>query len=356
MVSNLKRLQQLVKTQNLDCFLVSEMTNIRYLTGFSGTSAKLVVFPTRTFFFSDFRYKDQAAKQVKGAKVIIGNRDPLADFPEFQPLKKKNITIGVQSEYLTHAALEQLKGLLPWAILVPIKGMVGKLSIIKTQAEIKLIKEAVKISDKAFKNLLGFIQPGLLEYEIAAELEYQMKMLGSEKPGFDTIVASGWRSSLPHGVASDRKVKKGDLITLDFGAIYAGYHSDITRTVVLGKATSKQKRIYNIVLKAQKAGCRYAKAGMTGKDLDGKVRKIIAKAGYGRYFGHGLGHGLGTVVHDAPAVSPLSDTVLEPNMVVTIEPGIYIPQWGGVRIEDDVVIKRNSCVVLNKAEKELIEL
>lgn len=161
---------------------------------------------------------------------------------------------------------------------------------------------------------------------------------------------------MPHGVASDRKVKKGDLITLDFGAIYAGYHSDITRTVVLGKATSKQKRIYNLVLKAQKAGCRFAKAGMTGQDLDAKVRKIIAKAGYGKYFGHGLGHGLGTVVHDAPAVSPLSDTVLEPNMVITIEPGIYIPEWGGVRVEDDVVIKRNSCVVLNKAEKELIEL
>ena len=143
---------------------------------------------------------------------------------------------------------------------------------------------------------------------------------------------------------------------MDFGAVYKGYNSDITRTIVLGKATQKQKKIYNLVLKAQKAGCRYAKSGMTGKELDKKVRKIIEKAGYGKNFGHGLGHGLGTVVHDAPPVSPLSDVELKPNMVVTIEPGIYISGWGGVRIEDDVVLKKNSCIILNKAEKKLIEL
>ncbi len=354
--TNLTKLQELVSQENLDCLLVSDIVHIRYLTGFSGSTAKLLVFPKQTYFFTDFRYQDQVKKQVKNAKIVIGKRDPLIDFPEFKPLKQKNIKIGFQSENLSYEIYERLEALLPHAILVPTHNMVGGISIIKTQDEINLIREAVKISDAAFDRILNVIQPGVRENEVAAELEYQMKMLGSEKPAFDTIVASGPRSAMPHGVASDRKIKKGDLITMDFGALYQGYHSDITRTVVLGKATDRQKKIYNLVLKAQKAGIRYAKAGLKGRELDGKVRKIIDKAGYGKYFGHGLGHGLGTVVHDAPAVSTLSEVELKPNMVITIEPGIYISGWGGVRIEDDVVIKRNRCMVLNKAEKELIEL
>jgi len=356
MDSSLKRLQQIVKKENLDGFLVSEITNIRYLTGFSGSSAQLLVTPTKSYFLSDFRYKEQSAKEVKGAVVHIGQRDPVSEFANFDPLTKKNMKLGFQSEYISYAVLEQIKGLLPNALMVATKGLVDSLSIVKANDEIDCIKEAVRISDQAFKHILGYIQPGLKEIEIAAELEYQMKMLGSEKPAFDTICASGWRGALPHGIASEKQVKKGELITLDFGAKYKGYHSDITRTIMLGKANSRQKKIYNLVLKAQKVGCKTVKAGIVAKNLDKKVRDIIAKAGYGKYFGHGLGHGLGTVVHDTPFVSTLSETVLKSNMVVTIEPGIYIPQWGGVRIEDDVVIKKNKSVVLNKAPKELIEL
>jgi Xaa-Pro aminopeptidase len=356
MVQNLKKLQKLVKRDNLDCLLVTRITDIRYLTGFSGSSAKVLVFPTQSYFFTDFRYKDQSAQQVKGAKIEIGQRDPVMDFPEFKPLQKKNIKIGFQSGDLTFGMLEQLRQLLPHTVFIPAEDLVGELSITKTQSEINDIKEAVKISDAAFERILNIIEPGVRENEIAAELEYQMKMLGSSNPAFDTIVASGYRSAMPHGVASDKKVEKGDFITMDFGAIYNGYHSDMTRTIVLGKATSKQKKVYNLVLKAQKAGCRYAKAGIMAKDLDGKVRKMIDKAGYGKYFGHGLGHGLGVVVHDKPAVSTRSETELKSNMVITIEPGVYIPDWGGVRIEDDVVIKKNKSLILNKAEKELIEL
>lgn len=356
MESSLKRLQKIVKTENLDCLLVTEITNIRYLTGFSGTSAKLAVFPNKSYFFTDFRYREQSAKQVKGAQVIVGQRDPIADFPKFPPFKKKNVKIGFQAESISYGVLDQIKELLPDALLIPTTGLVNSLSIVKTMDEIKKIKEAVKISDLAFERVLGIIEPGVRENEIAAELEYQMKMLGSEKPGFDTIIASGWRGALPHGVASDKKVKKGELITMDFGAIYQGYHSDITRTVMLGKANSRQKKVYNLVLRAQMTAIKAAKTGITGKALDAKARKVIDRAGYGKYFGHGLGHGLGTVVHDSPSVSTLSDTVMKSNMVVTIEPGIYIPKWGGIRIEDDIVIKKNSCVVLNKAVKELIEL
>ena len=356
MNTTLKKMQNLVKKENLDCLLVSDIVHIRYLTGFSGSSAKVLVFPNKTIFMSDFRYQEQSAKEVKGAQVLIGQRDPFSDLPDVKELQKKNIKIGYESAFLTHNMVHKLIHMLPNVCWVPTLDLVESLTIVKTAEEIRLIKEAVKISDKAFERILGYIRPGLREIEVAAELEYQMKMLGSEKPAFDTIIASGVRSSMPHGVASNKVIKKGEFITMDFGAKYMGYHSDITRTVVLGKATSKQKRIYNLVLKAQKAGCAYVRAGLMGKQVDKKVRDIISKAGYGKYFGHGLGHGLGTLVHDGPSVAPSSEYVLQPNNVVTIEPGIYIPKWGGVRVEDDVVVKKNKSVILNKAPKELIEL
>jgi Xaa-Pro aminopeptidase len=194
------------------------------------------------------------------------------------------------------------------------------------------------------------------ELEVAAELEYQMKMLGSEKPAFDTIIASGARSAMPHGIASGKKIKKGDFVTLDFGAIVRGYASDITRTVVVGKASSRQKKIYSLVKRAQAAGIRKAKAGLQAADLDKHVRNIIDRAGYGKNFGHGLGHGLGLLVHDLPRLSPLSEDKLKANMVLTIEPGVYLEGWGGVRIEDDVVITKSGCRVLNQADKSLLEL
>jgi Xaa-Pro aminopeptidase len=194
------------------------------------------------------------------------------------------------------------------------------------------------------------------ERELAAELEYQMMMLGSEKPAFETIVASGYRSAMPHGVASDKKVQKGDLITFDFGATVNGYVSDITRTVVVGKASPRQKKIYEIVLKAQLAGIKKVRAGLTGEQVDAVCRKIITRAGYGKNFGHGTGHGIGYFIHLGPRVSFLSKDKLKVNNVITIEPGIYLSGWGGVRIEDDVVVTKNGCKVLNKAEKKLLEL
>jgi len=356
MITTLKKMQNLVKKENLDCLLVSDIVHIRYLTGFSGSSAKVLVFPNKTIFMSDFRYLEQSDKEVKGAQIRIGKRDPFNDLPEISELKKKNFRIGFESDFLSHGQVRKLIHMLPDICWIPTSGLIESLTIVKTADEIRMIRAAVKISDLAFDRILGYIRPGLRENEVAAELEYQMKMLGSEKPAFDTIIASGVRSSMPHGIASDKIIKRGEFITMDFGAKYMGYHSDITRTVVVGKATSRQKRIYNLVLKAQKIGCDYVKAGQEAKKVDAKVRGIIAKAGYGKYFGHGLGHGLGTLVHDSPSVSPASTDILQTNNVVTIEPGIYIPKWGGVRIEDDIVVKKNKSVILNKAPKELIEL
>jgi Xaa-Pro aminopeptidase len=203
---------------------------------------------------------------------------------------------------------------------------------------------------------LGILKPGLVEKDIAAELEYQMKMLGATKEAFGSIVASGYRSALPHGLASNKKIKKGDFVTFDFGALYNGYCSDITRTVVIGKATMRQKKIYSVVQRAQMAGIRKVKAGVTGKEVDTAARKVIEKAGFGRNFGHGTGHGIGLEVHAAPRVSKLGTQPLKSNMVITIEPGIYVSGWGGVRIEDDVVVRPKGGLVLNKAPKKLLEL
>jgi Xaa-Pro aminopeptidase len=352
----IRKLQQLIKKENLDALLVHELPQVRYLCGYSGSNGMLIAFEKDAYFLTDFRYKTQVAKEVKGTKKILAKRDLISTLPEVKKLGDKNIKVGFLDEFLTTRQLFMLKHKLTNIIWVPTRGLVESLMVTKDAEEIKKIEAAVEISDTAFERILQVIEPGVREIEVAAELEYQMKMLGSEKPAFDTIVASGHRSAMPHGIASSKKIKKGDFVTLDFGAIVEGYASDITRTVVVGKATSRQKKIYNLVKRAQASGTNKAKAGMDAADLDKHVRGIISRAGYEKNFGHGLGHGLGLLVHDQPRVSPLSEDKLKPNMVVTIEPGIYIEGWGGVRIEDDVVITRRGCRILNKADKSLLEL
>ncbi len=356
MKKRITALQQILKKQNLDCLLVTDLPLVRYLCGYTGTNGLLVVFQREAIFTTDFRYAGQVKQQVTGAKIRIARRELYSELDEIKQLQAPNLRVGYLEQFLPVKSLRMIQEKLPNALLAPTNGLVESLAVKKDAGEIKLIKKAAEITDIAFERILQIIKPGVGENEIRAELEYQMMMLGSEKPGFDTIIASGPRSALPHGVASTRKVKKGDFVTLDFGAVYEGYHSDMTRTVVVGKANSRQKKIYNLVLKAQIAGTKKAKAGLKGSEVDKHVRDIIAKAGYGKNFGHGLGHGIGLQIHEEPRLSPLADTVLEPNMVVTVEPGIYIDGWGGVRIEDDVIITRNGCQIINKSDKSLIEL
>jgi Xaa-Pro aminopeptidase len=356
MNSRIAKLQKSIAKENLDGLLVSDLTQIRYLCGYSGTNALLVVFQSGAHFLTDFRYKTQVAKEVKGVKKILAERDLYSTLPEITKLQTSNIKIGFLDEYLTTRNLFQLKHLLRDVIWVPTRGLVEALTIVKDKREIENIEAAARIADLAFDRILQIIRPGVRENEVAAELEYQMKMLGSEKPAFDTIVASGKRSAMPHGIASQKRIRKGEFVTMDFGAMVNGYASDITRTVVVGKASSKQKKIYNLVKRAQAAGTKKARAGLSAKELDKHVRDIINRAGYKENFGHGLGHGLGLLVHDSPRVSPLSEDKLETNMVVTIEPGVYLEGWGGVRIEDDVVIGKGRSRILTKADKSLIEL
>jgi Xaa-Pro aminopeptidase len=200
------------------------------------------------------------------------------------------------------------------------------------------------------------VAPGIRERDLAAELEYQMNVLGSEKPAFESAVVSGYRSAMPHGLPTSKKLEKGDFVTFDFGATVDGYLCDITRTVVVGKATSRQKKIYDTVLRAQLAAIRKIRAGASGKAVDKIARDIITKAGYGKNFGHGTGHGISMEIHSGPSLSPRVDNKLKAGNVITVEPGIYISGWGGVRIEDDVVVTRTGCRVLNQAPKKLLEL
>jgi Xaa-Pro aminopeptidase len=310
----------------------------------------------RSEFLTDFRYADQARKQVTGARVSIVQRDPTAALKEFSHLNVKNRKYAFSREYLTVSQKERIQQALPDTLLIAADSVLSDLGWVKETGEIANIKKAVAVSDTAFERILNIVKPGVRERELSAELEYQMAMLGSEKPAFETIVASGYRSAMPHGVASQKKLKKGEFVTFDFGATINGYVSDITRTVVLGKPTSKQKRIYDIVLRAQRAGINKVRAGVMAKAVDTAARKVIQKAGFGKNFGHGTGHGIGYFIHVGPRVSQQSEDKLLVNNVITVEPGIYISGWGGVRIEDDVVVTRIRGNVLNRAPKNLLVL
>lgn len=354
-VKRIKQTNSLVKKNKLDVLIVSRLSNIRYLCGYSGSNGILVLAPPKAYFLTDFRYKVQARKEVKNCQVVIAERELIGEFVKLQCFRKK-VTVGFESAFMTVEVHGKIKELIPKANLVPVSNMVESLSVVKDAGEITKIKRAVKIADMVFGDILKLVRPGVKERDLALEMSYRMIKLGADGPAFDFIVASGQRSCMPHGRASDRKLKKGDFVTFDFGCFYNGYASDITRTIVLGKATARQKKIYNIVLKAQLEAISSVRPRMPAKELDKVARDVINKEGYGDYFGHGLGHGLGLEVHDNPVLNPRSRDILVEGNVVTIEPGIYIPAWGGVRIEDDVVVTQNGCRVLSKSAKELIEL
>lgn len=363
MKRRIDRLRKYLKAENLDAAFVffpldtgTFLPNVRYLSGFSGSSGALFITRSKAFFITDSRYTEQAKQQVSGCTIVVSRKPPVSALEDIKEARGKNLKIAVETDGMTVAQKKKLMTVLPEGILVDTTDMVEELMLCKEAVEIAQIKKAVEISDVAFERILGIVKPGLREKEIAAEMEYQMKMLGAEKEAFETIVASGPRSAMPHGIASEKKLKKGEFVTFDFGAFYNGYCSDITRTIVLGKATARQKKIYNIVARAQMAAIRKVRAGVTGKEVDKAARDTINRAGYGKNFGHGTGHGIGLQVHGGPRVSPLGTQPLKSNMVITIEPGIYIAGWGGVRIEDDVVVRPKGGLVLNKAPKNLLEL
>jgi Xaa-Pro aminopeptidase len=295
----------------------------------------------------------QASQQCKGFEIIEHNNEKSI----YQIINSLGIKqLSFEEDFVTYGQYKELEDKLTGISLSPLNGIVNKLRRYKDSEELSIIEKAAIITDEAFGYIIEYIKPGISEKEISFELENCMRKKGASGTSFNIIVASGIRSAMPHGVASDKLVEKGDFITMDFGCVYQGYCSDMTRTIVIGKATEKQREIYNIVLEAQQKALEAIKPGISTKEVDRVARNVISTYGYGKYFGHGLGHGVGLEIHEEPRLSPLGKDILEAGMVITNEPGIYIPDFGGVRIEDLVVVTHDGNKVLSKSPKQLIEL
>ncbi|MFE8702511.1 M24 family metallopeptidase [Cytobacillus sp. FJAT-54145] len=350
----LNKMREHFEKLGIDGMLITSNYNRRYISNFSGSAGVVLVSTDQAQFITDFRYVEQASKQCEGFE-IVKHTGAIPEEVAVQVQKLGIKKLGFEQDHLTFSAFKAYEKVVG-AELVPVSGLVEKLRLIKTEPEIKILKEAADIADAAFKHILDFIRPGLTELEVSNELEFFMRKAGATSSSFDIIVASGVRSALPHGVASDKVIEKGDFVTLDFGAYHKGFVSDITRTLAVGEPDAKLKEIYNIVLEAQLRGMEGIKPGMTGKEADALTRDYITEKGYGEYFGHSTGHGIGLEVHEGPSLSVKSDLVLEPGMVVTVEPGIYIPGLGGVRIEDDTLITKEHNETLTHSTKELIIL
>jgi Xaa-Pro aminopeptidase len=344
----------LAKTQG-KALLVTNPINRRYLSGFTGSSGVVLVTSDKAALITDFRYREQAPQQAQGFQIIEHGADMNATVSEL--LRQWGVDVLLFEERdVTFSSYTSLDKTLSPIKLLPSEGIVEKLRLIKDDSELAIMQEAADLADRAFDHILGFIKPGVSEKSIALELEIFMRSQGATSSSFDTIVASGERSALPHGVASDRILERDEFVKLDYGAYYKGYCSDITRTIVVGKPSDKHREIYEIVREAQQYALDHLVPGMTGKEGDSLTRDIITRYGYGEYFGHGTGHGLGMEIHEAPRLSLTGDVVLAPGMTVTVEPGIYLPGFGGVRIEDDVVITDKGIRILTKSPKQLIVL
>lgn len=353
-MSRIEKLRELLEQQNLDAFYINHIPSIRYLSGFSGSSALIIITKDINYFITDFRYKDQSHEQVKGYEISINYNNNEEVKRIFNSCGFKRV--GFESGRLIFHSVENLKNDFPVIEFVPLYEEVEKLTMQKTPEELQILKRACEITDKTFSHILDIIRPGMTELDVSAEITYSHKKLGALKDSFEPIVASGWRGALPHGIATDKVIKHGEMVTLDFGCMYGGFCSDMTRTIAIGEPVDELKKIYRVVLDAQCKALEQARAGMTTKELDNVAREYISSQGFGEYFGHGLGHGVGIEVHEIPGVSQRTNITLVAESVITIEPGIYIENLGGVRIEDDIVLKEKGCEILNKSNKELIIL
>ncbi len=341
----------------LDAVLVSDGYNMRHISGFTGATGYLVISQKSLSLLTDSRYtiaaKEQASEfdvlEVSGSKGYI---EFVNEIIERDGIK----TLGFEGTHMRYASYARLSEQLKCKKFTPIKDELTRLRRIKTPEEIEKLRMAEHIGDIAFNEILDHIKPGATELEIAAKLEYIMKCNGAENLSFDTIIASGLNSAKPHAEPGNKKIENGDFVTMDFGCMYQGYHSDMTRTVVCGKASKKQREIYDIVYKAQTTVLETLKPGLPGKAYDKIARDIITEAGYGDYFGHSLGHSVGLEIHESPNFAAKCEDIILPGMVITDEPGIYIPDFGGVRIEDMILITEDGCENFAHSKKELIEL
>lgn len=356
-MNNHARVIEILDKLSIDAVLVSNGSNMRYLSGFSGATGYLYISRKKQVILTDFRYTIQATNESLGFEVVEvdGNRDYCKYINDIMHMEDVKL-LGYEDNDLLCSSFAKLREKLDVKEMVPLKDGLTNLRYVKTEYELECIKQAEAIGDIAFTKILDIIKPGMTELEVAAHLEFIMKTSGASGLSFDSIVASGVNSSMPHATPSNKLIENGDFLTMDFGCIYKGYCSDMTRTIVIGKASDEQKKIYNTVLQAQLAALDQIKAGCYGKDIDKIARDIIDDAGYEGCFGHGLGHSVGLDIHEEPRCSVASEGILLPNVTMTVEPGIYIKDFGGVRIEDLVVVKEDGHVNFTHSRKELIEL
>jgi Xaa-Pro aminopeptidase len=333
-------------SDGVDAVVVSDIVNIAYISGFTGSTALLLITADETLFITDFRYTGQARRQCPDFEIVdISKSDSLDDLFSSRPSIKR---LGFESANVTVARLEGWKKRTPIAEWISVGESLSQLRMIKDSDEIALINHAISIAQDGFSLVSPLLEPGVTEAEFALELEFAMRRAGASGASFDIIVASGENGAYPHHRAGDRAFENGDLVTIDWGAKYQGYCSDITRTVIIGpNIGDKQKEIYDIVAQAKQLSIEAIKPGVTGKEIDSIARDYIAEHGYGDYFGHSLGHSLGLEVHDGATLSQRAENViLVPGMVTTVEPGIYIEGFGGVRLEEDVLVTETGSVVL----------
>lgn len=335
--------------------IITSKSGRRYLTGFPSSAGLVFVTAQKGYFLVDFRYIEKAQATVNSCEVILltNQHKQLNELLKIGNIKK----IYVETERLDIASAKEYAEKLEGVSISSepfLDKLITDMRTIKTQEELDSIIQAQKLTDKTFSHILNFIKPGLTEIEVALEMEFFMRHLGCEGIAFDFVVVSGANSSLPHGVPTDKKLEYGDFLTMDFGALVGGYRSDMTRTIAIGKASDEQKMVYETVLKAQLEGIAAIKEGVCGKDADAAARKIISDAGYGEFFGHSLGHSVGLEIHEKPNCSPSSQDILKAGTIMTVEPGIYLPQKFGVRIEDMVYVTHDGCQNLTQSPKELI--
>lgn len=342
-----------MEKRKIDALIITSMENIRYVTGFTGSTAVGVITKNSAAILVDSRYILQAKKECSGVKAVLFSGDWSDTVAEILA-KEKAERVGFEQDYVTIALHKKMrKAVAKPAKLVGVSRTVEELRIVKDADEIKTLKKAVAITDACFSHLLEFIKPGMTERDVALEIYLYFYNNGA-MTAFNSIIAAGTNAAFPHHKPENAVITAGQMLKMDFGATVDGYNADITRTVFIGNPPDdKQKEIYQIVFDAQRKAIEAIKPGKKGKEIDSIAREYIASKGYGEYFGHGLGHSLGIGVHDGPGFAPTSETVLEPGMIMTVEPGIYIEGWGGVRIEDDILVTKDGCEVLTKSKKDI---
>ena len=350
-----EKVKEQLSKNNLSGMFITNLTNVRYLTGFTGSAGSLLLLEKEQYFFTDGRYTEQSKEQIKNCTIYIINTAH-HQYMSDKNLIRNDAQIGFEATHMSVSIYNNLIKSMPRIQWEETTGIIEKIAAVKDRLEIESLQTAIDITDEVFTLIIPELKIGAKEKDIAAKISYLFKTNGAEGDSYDSIIGSGWLGALPHARPTEKKFAKGDFVVMDFGALYNGYHADMTRTVVIGEASDKHKEIYNLVLESQLSGINCAKMGVTGAAVDSACRKIIMDGGYGDKFIHSTGHGIGLEVHTYPRISSFNKEPLLENYVITIEPGIYLEGWGGVRIEDDCLIQKTACLPLNKSTKEMLVL